>query len=316
MSSTITTNHHHRGQRGLTLIELMVAIGLGLVVITLVLRSYATVSLNAGVNSAVSEYQTNGRYALEALKREVRHAALRPMVWDKDKQLYFTPAALAKNYGCGPGTATNLFAGLEASNDSNPFATSCLQAASDRKYARGDVLMVRRTDLEPAVARVAGATYLRVAYGKGQVFLGTEAPPEYPQPAFDYRLVNEVFFINEFTRSADEQPKVPALYRLTLTLGANPVFTPLLVASNVEHFQVQFGKLTVSSGDMQYVNANSLSGADWESVTTARIWLLIRASAPEVGMVSESYTLGDVTYTPQDHYRRTVLTGTINLRNM
>jgi type IV pilus assembly protein PilW len=179
------------------------------------------------------------------------------------------------------------------------------------------VLMVRRTDLEPAVARVAGVTYARLAYGIGEVFLGSETPPDYPQPAFDYRIVNEVFFINEFTRSADEQPKVPALYRLTLPAGANPVFTPQLVASNVEHFQLQFGRVVdAGTGTMQYVNANSLSGAAWESVTTARIWLLIRASSPEVGMVSQSYTLGDVTYTPQDNYRRTVLTSTINLRNM
>jgi hypothetical protein len=85
----------------------------------------------------------------------------------------------------------------------------------------------------------------------------------------------------------------------------------------VEHFQVQFGLvLNSATGEMRYVNANDLSADDWESVSTARIWLVVRASEPEAGMVSQTYAVGDVTYDPKDRFRRNVLVGTINLRNM
>jgi type IV pilus assembly protein PilW len=311
-----TRNSTRSAQRGVTLIELMVAVALGLVVITMVMRTYATTATNATTNAAVSEYQTNGRYALDVLKREIRHAALRPLVWNPVR-VTATPDAEIKNYGCGAGLANNLFAGLQASNDSNPYAATCLQTGADRTYARGDVVTLRRTALEPTTgALVPGATYARLAYGQGRIFLGSEPVPDFPQPVFTYRIVNDVYFINDFSRSADEVPRVPALYRLTQSGGNNPVLVPELVASNVEHLQVQFGRQIDANGTMQYFDADDLTADQWLSVTTARIWLVVRASQPENGLASQSYTVGDVEYAPQDNFRRAVLTGTINLRNM
>jgi hypothetical protein len=105
---------------------------------------------------------------------------------------------------------------------------------------------------------------------------------------------------------------VPALYRLTLSAGANPTMVPELVASNVEHFAVQFGVLD-ATGALQYRNPDAT--ILWAQVVSARIWLLLRAASPESGFASGTYTLGDVIYTPADNFRRTVLTSTINLRN-
>jgi type IV pilus assembly protein PilW len=300
-----------RRARGLSLIELMVGLTIGLVLVTIVLRGFASTSGNASLNSLVSEYQTNGRYALEVLKREVRHASLSPLLWDAT-QLSVNPTAAAANFGCGVGVGTAVLEGLRASNDANPYAASCLADSTSRQYLRGDVLMLRRLGLEPTTTYAANAPFARVSYGSGNVFLGGETPAQLPPPVYDYPLVNEIYFVNSFTTSADESPRVPALYRLTFSGGPSTTPVPELVASNVEHMQWQFA-IDDGTGGLRFVNPGAVT--DWTTVASARVWLLLRASLPEAGLQSGSYTLGDVTYTPNDRFRRIVLSSTIQLRN-
>lgn len=300
-----------RRARGLSLVELLVGVSIGLLLVALVLRGFAATSSSATANSLVSEYQTNGRYALEVLRREVRHASLSPLLWDAT-QLDINASAAAKDYGCGAGVTTSVLAGVRASNDSNPYAGACLSDGSDRKYLRGDVLTVRRLGLDAVTSYATNAPYARVSYGSGNVFLGSETATALPAPSYDYPIVSDVYFVNDFTGSAGESPKVPALYRLTLSAGANPTLTPELVASNVEHMQWQFG-VGDGSGNVRFLNPNAVT--DWTAVVSARVWLLLRATQSEPGLASSSYTLGDVTYRPADSYRRAVVSSTIQLRN-
>ena len=62
--------HYH--QRGLTLLELLVAITLGLAVVTGTIQIYLGTSQTYRVQEAQSRIQENGRYALEVLNREIR----------------------------------------------------------------------------------------------------------------------------------------------------------------------------------------------------------------------------------------------------
>jgi hypothetical protein len=156
------------------------------------------------------------------------------------------------------------------------------------------------------------APYVRVSYGAGHLFLGGETPASLPAPAYDHALLTEVYYINEFTNSATETPKVPALYRLRLSSGANPSMVPELVASNVEHLQVQVG-LEDAAGNVRFVDPGS--STDWAAVVSARIWLLQRATSPEPGLAGTTHAIGDVSYGPADGYRRTVLSTLVHLRN-
>ncbi len=299
--------------RGFTLIEFMVAIALGLFVTTIVIRGFAATSAAAGTNSAVAESNTNGRHALEELKREVRHAVMQRMVWDPSQVVDGDGTLAATDYGCGVGFVTGK-GGLTGANDTNPYAASCLATAHDREYARGDVLVLRRPSRVPATSFDIGAPYVRTAYGAASVFIGTTptSAPLLPEPHFDFRMVNDVYFVNSFTNDRNETPRVPALYRLTLSSGDNPQFKPELVAANVEHFQIQYA-VADPGGNVRYYSANDVT--DWPAVKMVRIWLLVRESTPEAGFVSETYVLGDVTYTPGDNFRRTVYSSVIAIRN-
>lgn len=301
-----------RQQRGLSLIELMVAIAIGLLLVAFMLRGFVASSGSSAVNSSVSEFQTNGRYALETLTREIRHAALSPLLWEQ-AQLEVSAAAAARDFGCGSGSATGVIAGVAATNNANPYSSSCLAGSATRQYLRGDVLTLRRLGLAPvASASLANAPYVRTSYAAGRFFLGGETPATLPAPSYDYPVVNDIYFINDFTTSPDESPKVPALYRMTLSTGANPVLVPELVASNVEHLQFQFA-VGNASGNVRYLDPDAVT--DWAQVKAVRIWILLRASTSEAGFASGSYTLGDQTYAPGDAFRRVVLSSTVEIRN-
>lgn len=301
-----------RGGRGLSLIELMVGIAIGLALVVVVLRGYAATSRAANLNSLVSEYQTNGRHALEVLRREIRHAALSPLLWD-GSQLTLSSAVANRNFGCGLGVNTSLMdAGLAARDDANPYVSTCLAPGADREYLRGDVLSLRRLSNRPVTAFLANAPYVRVSYGAGRMFLGGETPDALPAPAYDHALETGIYFVNTFTERADEAPRVPALYRLRLSDGANPTMVPELVASNIEHLQVQF-TVDQGNGTLKVVDPGGVT--DWRNVVSARLWVLVRASAPEPGYQSGSYRLGNTVYTPVDGFRRAVLASTVHLRN-
>ena len=67
-------NARHYYQRGLTLLELLVAITLGLAVIAGTIQIYLGTSQTYRVQEAQSRIQENGRYALEVLTRQIRMA--------------------------------------------------------------------------------------------------------------------------------------------------------------------------------------------------------------------------------------------------
>lgn len=299
----------HR-QYGLSVVELMISLTLGLLMLAGVVRMYASAGANARTNSSLSEYQSNGRYALDTLQREIRHAALRPLVWS-DSQVQVSPDAAAEDFGCGAGVTIAIGEGLRSSDNSNAYPTTCLQDSSAIRYARGDVVTLRRLALDPVTAFQNGAPYARVSYGQGAIFLGGESPPAPNGPTYDYPVVNDIYYINTFTNSGSESPKVPALYRLRLSAGANPVLVPEMIAANVEHIRLQF---VIGDGTdaRKVVPASDVS--DWSQVTATRVWLLLRSSMPEGDPRAQSHVLGDVTYKVDDAYRRTVLTTTISLR--
>jgi len=93
----------------------------------------------------------------------------------------------------------------------------------------------------------------------------------------------------------------------------------LAIAEGVENMQIMYGINTDDSPDRsveRYVNANDIAGL-WNNVTSVQIALLVR-SEKEVLDTAESkkFTLLDEEVTtPSDRYQRAVFTTTVSLRN-
>ena len=123
-------------QGGFTLIEMMISITIGLAILAGLVGVLATNSSNSKTNDRTSELMTNGRYALNSIKQELREAGFRGYTWAEPS----TPSpwtALVNGTGCygaeagasANGFATNIRQGVWGSNNANPFAATCIPAS-------------------------------------------------------------------------------------------------------------------------------------------------------------------------------------------
>jgi Tfp pilus assembly protein PilW len=274
-------------------------------------------SNSAKTNNRTTELQSNGRYAMDHLKREVRLASYRGFTWaEPTTTLTHPPVPPAGE--CLPlgGTAgsfvQNIRQGIWGANDSNPFSGNCLNG----RYTSDDVLVVRRVGNEIATALTANTIYFRSTYAIGEMWQGGVPPTVAGAPIADFPVQEYVYYIGQ----DDTTPTLPALRRIALL--PNGTMGDEMIVSGVEHMQVQYGRATTDL-NMQYHDANTIVGTsvdslptEWDQVDTVHIWLLVRNSTPEQGYANTStYVMGDQNFTVNDNFRRQLLTMIIELRN-
>ena len=324
LSAMVTTRPGRTA--GFTLIEMMISITIGLGILAGLVGVLATNSSNSRANERTSELLTNGRYALNSMKQELREAGFRGYTW----ALPSAPGALVVT-GCAEaagGTVAafvaNIRQGVWGADDTNPFGDAAVgNCIPDANYSAGnDVLVVRRLAVIPTTALAAGTVYFHSSYEQGQVFQGVTAPTfgGPPTPLASFAMQIYVYYISPFTQNATESPLVPALYRVALRPDGS--MQRELVASGIERLQVQYGQLTTAP-TTQYVD--SLAGdshatdvTDWEQVNSVRIWLLARNATPEPGYVPLPVpAMGSQPgFTPpNDGFRRQLFTTVVQLRN-
>ncbi|HEX2830952.1 MAG TPA: PilW family protein [Burkholderiales bacterium] len=295
--------------RGFTLVELMIALTIGLFLVGAMLTTLMTSAALGRTNERASDVNINGNYALSIVKRDVQHAGHLGLtsVFSPDAPLdaKFTVANV-----CDAAKIGQISQRIWGDNDNNPYSGTCLKSTD---YSQGDVLVVRRLSTSPAAKIADNVVYYRSSYEGGDYFTSTSLPTALRQPPLlDYRLEETVYYVSPYTTSAGESPRVPALYRLKLADG--PKMQPELVASGVENLQVRYGIID-SAGNYQYLDAQNV-GARWDLVTAVDISLLVRAGAKEPGYTaSATYKIGDRTITASDGYRRVVFSTVVDLRN-
>ena len=138
---------HRLKEAGFSLIEMMIAITIGLVILAALVGVLATSSGNSPTNDRTSELMTNGRFALNSMKQELRQAGYRGYT-SVDPM---PPVALGAISGeCMESVVTagtfvsNIRQGVWGANDSNPFPANCIPTTN---FASGnDILVVRRLE--------------------------------------------------------------------------------------------------------------------------------------------------------------------------
>ena len=311
------------------MIEMMISITIGLFII---LALVGVLSSNANSNKAndrTSELQTNGRYALEELKRELRHAGYRGFTWELPRDLTIDEiAAITVTNECldvasaAKSFVTNIGMGIWGANDTNPYTANCLPAAN---RLRGDMLVIRRVaNTETASGVLAAPTlYFHSTYSRGVVFQGAANMPASSvmagPPLASFALQANVYYIGS---SDAPDAAVPALRKVTL--NANGVMDDQMVVSGIEQMQLQYG-VADSALNTQYYNASDtlLAGVStnavpsaWNDVNSVRIWLLARNAKPEPGYTNtNTYGMGDQNVVANDGFRRQLFTTVVQLRN-
>lgn len=327
---------------GFSLVELMISITIGLVIIASLVAVLSGTSSSSNTNDRESDLVTSGRYALDSLKQEIRKARFKgyTAVVPSTPNPWTAPGSGCSGAESGASAGafvSNLHQGIWGADDTNPFSANCIPGdgtTSTSSYAAlTDVLVLRRLSdfpLATGAALSANTVYFESSYARGQVFRSTSTPtrPTFPVeqrvPLGTFTVNTYVYYISPFTVSVNENPKVPALWRVALQ--PDGTMARELVVSGIERMQVQYGlqqKDGTGTIQTQYVNTlaggssdNETTAQQWDSVRSVRLWLLARSATAEPGFVNkQTYLMGSQDFTPNDGFRRQLFSTIVELRN-
>lgn len=242
----------------------------------------------------------------------------------------------------GSAATLDVFAPKTAgsNNGLGPF-TACI--AAQNYVADTDIVTVHYVGPNTVAdgLRVQNQIYLRADLNHGVVYKCNSASGSCLPDAggswdvdtdFHYPLRAMIYYISPCrerggdglcgTSDDGDQPNIPSLVRTRLQ--ADSTLITEVVADGIENMQLQYGVDNNNVGYVtQYRDADSLgnptSSANWygwNRVRSARVWLLARAINPDNTYTdSKTYSMGDVSVTPGDHYRRQIFSMTAGVRN-
>lgn len=310
-----------RRQQGFSLIELMVALTLGLIIL------FAVSELFVNNNRVRNELELgarqieNGRYAVQMLADDISNAGFFgesggqafPAVADIPPTCFVTAPEAEESLGMPIFGEAELTSGIPACLDGFKSGNSylALRRASTCSY---DVATCPDGSVD-------GELYLQVAacqsQSPGTIALGSgiaslsfmdrtcQAGVEAPK----YRYLSRIYYVND-----DNQ-----LVRAELTTKDTDeyVATPLVDGVEAAHFEYGI------DSDRDGVPENFKSAptlAEWEDVVAVRIWMLTRNTQATTGFVDKNtYTLGDRVIDAADlpaGFKRQVYSSTVRLNNI
>ncbi len=311
--------------RGLSLIELMIAIVVSSILMLGIVQVFSLNKRIYGAQDDAARMQESGRYAFNLLMQDLRRAGYFGGNANID-DITGTSGLVTPTNTC---PANNTWArmlqrpviGLDDTNAD--YNTGCIP---DADYLRGDILVTRYSSGLPSTTFDNDRIYVRSSMFEGRLFLGSAEAnasnqvDEIPNAAFE--LLANAFYIGPSglnCRSNDSIP-VPALWREVLNASAVPGKEE--VANGIEHLQIQYGIDTDDDNAVnQYFDANAISNditttPNWSQVSAVRFWVLARAECPTADYTnSNTYVMGDTNYAPGDSFKRQLYSTTVALRN-
>jgi type IV pilus assembly protein PilW len=177
-----------RVSRGFSLVEMMVAMTIGLVLVGAGIAVYANSRAAYTVNESISRLQETARYALDEITRDLRLAGY----WGLNSSAALVSGNLPDaNNDCAPQWYTNLSNRVQGSDGVNTGYAPCIPAAT---YQAGtDILAMRFVDPTPVVTLVSNTPYLRSNRNSGRLFLGA-AQPGGLADAQNYKLESRAYY--------------------------------------------------------------------------------------------------------------------------
>lgn len=313
-------NNTCKQQQGFSLVEMLLAMLIGIIIMGGILSVYTnTRDLQRSSEDQVN-LVTDARFALETIGYDLRHAGVFggtnvPTLVSCRKGDTGCPAALPLAVGdCHNEWYTDIVQPVFGGESVIPGGYGCIL----NHQANTDVLVVRYADSNPVLTAdlVAGTAYVRSNYLSGQLFMGT-AQPVIPDDAgtltANHQLYSRAYYISNFTNAPGDG--LPSLRRVDLING--PQVQDQLILPGATNLQVQYGEDLDGDGSIdQFVNADTVT--DFTKVYAARLWVLIKTEREEQGLnTAKTYTIAGTTLnTPNDGFRRLLISSVIKMRNM
>lgn len=282
--SNVSRTAKLKHQAGLSLIELLIAMFIGLFLLIGVTTSYLSSKKSSIARDQVSILEDNGRAALEILTNTLQHTG-----YSSSKPgllpIPFMTDGRPDSYSCGMGVSSIV--------DATIFSDPDVITDSDTNGDSIGVIYMGDEDLNIDCA----GDILNILPAACQVGSSAETGAN---------LIYNSFYVDQTD--------------FTLKCVGSRALDAITIAEGVENIQILYGINVDGDSDKsvdRYVNATFV-GSDWGKVVSIQIAILVR-TALEVKPVAESedFTLLNTKIvSTNDRYQRAVFTTSINLRNL
>ena len=328
----------NKRQKGLSLVELMIAMVIGLILLTGILQITIANSDNSRMHEQMSRVQETGRFAIDILTKDIRMADFWGCASSLSKitnnlnpagsgyaGLEFDNGVHGTDGASGAADSITLGGaygtGLTIQPPYGPQPSANVKVDADNWLEQNDIVLVsdclagdifQVTNANPGNTGTVVHNTGTVSSGPGNYNPGACSgggnahclSKVYEGDAQIYRLQTLTYSIQQ---AAFEEPKLMRSYNAG---------TAVELVAGVENMQFDYGVDTDGDNVADYYKtATQVTAAgEWESVITVKVSLLIRASETYMNE-SQTYTYNGTTVTSTDRRLRRVFTTVITLRN-
>ena len=326
---------HPRTQQGITLIELMIALVIGLLATGAMLKVYVDSSRLYRFNEGLARIQENGRFATEFVRRDARMAGfwgcnheatltnrIKTSVLDYPRYELSGITGTSGSESNDPDTITFSGAGRSVGKVKNdmPSTTASgrdFRVISTETINAGDALLISDCDMTDIfyVTKARGRNNKRKLWHKHTKNTPNSFSKAYAAGSTLYRVQQTTFCI-----APGANPAQPSLRQLVNpTSGQTCQDHGDELVEGIENMQILFGEDTDADGDgtaNRYLSFGA-SDLDMDRVVSVRISLLARSLNNNLTTEPSPYFFNGSKSTPpsDDKYLRKVFTTTITLRN-
>ncbi|MGQ0429587.1 MAG: PilW family protein [Gammaproteobacteria bacterium] len=329
----------HAFMRGMSLVELMVALAIGLFLLAGAITVFGKTRDLYRTNDTAARLQETARYAMSTIEADLRVANYWGLMSRADlvengpalnlaslpdvDPAYALPADLvgyaATISSCGAMWAVKLPAYVEATD--NAYGLAC--AAFGAAVAGADTLTIRRASTQPIpagqLAANAGRIKVQSSRVQGSLFQGSALPAGYAPALSETRaLVAHGYYVDQ---ASEMDPGMPSLRRKQLDFdGAAPAIIDREIVPGVEDLQIEYGADLDNDQNADYFVQPGTAIPAGDQIVAVRVWLLVRAEQAEVAFTdTRTYDYasrtGAAAITPNDPFRRVLISKTMALRN-
>jgi len=279
MNTSLKKNINKNSQRGLSLIELLIAMVIGLFLLTGIASSYLSSKNSSNKRDELTKLEDNGRLALEVLSQAIEHTGYTPINAGILNPPFVTDDVQVVSAACGAGNSVE--------------STGIFATRITKDDVAGDAITVMYNGDNRVFTDCSG----------GELPLGCRVAPPGAAAGTSSAMTR---IYNAFYLQGTE-------LRCAGSRDANVQ----VIADGIENIQYLYGLNTIGDdGVDKYVNASNV-GAFWNNVVSVQIAILVRSEKPVKAQKEQiTYTLLDQTVTANDdRFQRAVFTTTIRIRN-
>jgi type IV pilus assembly protein PilW len=313
--------HNFRRSSGFTIVEMMIALALGLVISAAVLSVFISSKRSFNDNTRIARLQDKGRSALYLIANDLRHANFWGPLIEVGSLDTFPGGALSGPCSAWAASAIveNRFVGSAAPKTNAVFTTSCLTSADIQDNT--SAVALKRVDNSPIAFTdsefQSGEIFLRANSLVGELLVkGTDSGASAPAAGLsDWIYQPQVYFVRTYWETNGDNLPSLCVVNIDPDVPTAMRSSPQCLISGIEYLHIDYGFDRTGDGvPDEYME--SPTAAQMNEVSAIQLYVLVRDDEPDPFYSNQrTYQLGVQTVTVNDQYRRALFSTTIIPQN-